>query len=411
MKSRFVSSLRTVDLRITRRDSRRRVLIDGRTAVNYTMVAPIHRALLGDERVEFYFIASEQPARAAAIYRAAGPDASIVTPARAAFMRFDAYVASDFLWAPLPRGARRVQMFHGVGGKYGFDAPAAALSAWDRLWFVNERRLRNCVAAGAVAADSPSIRLTGMPKVDVLVDGSISRDDVLRKHGLDPSLPTVLYAPTWSPASSLNVMGRELIDRLLRLPVNLIVKLHDRSCDPRPRYSGGRDWVAALRERLLVGRAVLASGADICPYLAAADVMVTDHSSAGFEYLLLDRPLIRIHLPELLRLANVHADYVQLLADASTSVTDAAQAARAVERALADPAERSSNRRTIAADLFYRAGTATARCVTVLYEEIELDPSIDIARALSAARPVRIATAAAFAGQSSARPESTACPQ
>ena len=29
-------------------------------------------------------------------------------------------------------------------------------------------------------------------------------------------------------------------------------------------------------------------------YLAAADVMITDHSSAGFEYLLVDRPLIRI---------------------------------------------------------------------------------------------------------------------
>src|SRR5205823_11379577 len=97
-----------------------------------------------------------------------------------------------------------------------------------------------------------------------------------------------------------------LIERLQRLPINVIVKLHDRSRDPRPQYSGGVDWAAAVGARLIAGRAILASGADICPYLMAADVMVTDHSSAGFEYLLLDRPIVRIHVPELIELANIH---------------------------------------------------------------------------------------------------------
>jgi hypothetical protein len=31
---------------------------------------------------------------------------------------FDAYVAADFVWATLRRGTRRVQMFHGVAGKW-----------------------------------------------------------------------------------------------------------------------------------------------------------------------------------------------------------------------------------------------------------------------------------------------------
>ena len=53
--------------------------------------------------------------------------------------------------------------------------------------------------------------------------------------GLDPSRPTVLYAPTWSPASSLNDLGVELVEQLMTRPINLIVKLHDRSRDPRPR--------------------------------------------------------------------------------------------------------------------------------------------------------------------------------
>ena len=67
-------------------------------------------------------------------------------------MKFDAYVASDFMWATLPRGTCRIQVFHGVGGKYGFDAPDRSMREWHRLFFVNERRLRNFIAAGAIDA-------------------------------------------------------------------------------------------------------------------------------------------------------------------------------------------------------------------------------------------------------------------
>src|SRR4029453_18682674 len=128
-----------------------------------------------------------------------------------ALMKFSAYITSDFTWTPLPRGTCRIQTFHGVSGKYGFDAPTQSLRAWHRLFFINRRRLRNCIAAGALAADSPAIRLIGMPKVDCLVDGSLDRDAALRSLDLPADRPTVLYAPTWSPASSLNRFGISLI--------------------------------------------------------------------------------------------------------------------------------------------------------------------------------------------------------
>jgi hypothetical protein len=159
---------------------------------------------------------------------------------------------------------------------------------------------------------------------------------------------------------------------LLALGVNLIVKLHDRSRDTRPMYSGGVDWVGRLRPLMRPGQAVLAPGHDICPYLVAADVMITDHSSAGFEYLLLDRPIVRIHRPELLTGALVHPDYANLLAEVSESVDDTRGAVDAVVRALADPSTRAAQRRAVAADLFYNPGTATARSVAELYDALEL---------------------------------------
>lgn len=367
-----LAGVREIDTRITRRSARRRILVDGRTPVNFTMVAPVVRALERDARVELYFTASEEPARMAAIYREA-TGVRTVHPRRAALMRFDAYVASDFMWASLPRGTRRVQVFHGVGGKYGFDAPTRSMREWHRLFFVNERRLRNFVAAGAIDHDSPAIRLVGMPKADCLVDGSINRDAVLLSLGLDPSRPTVLYSPTWSRASSLNAIGVELVNGLQRMPINLIVKLHDRSRDLRERYSGGVDWVARLQPLLAPGRGVIAPGHDISPYLVAADLMVTDHSSAGFEFLLRDCPIVRIHRPSLIELANIHPDYVSLLASVSDSVDGVNDALSAVERGLASPLARSADRRAVAAELFYRPGGATRRSVDALYELIELE--------------------------------------
>ena len=369
--------VRARDRRRRQRGDTRRVLVDARTGVNYVIVAPVLKAMAADERVSFFFTATEEPGRMRQIYSHA-PDVRLIHPRRAGLMAFDAYVASDFIWARLLRETCRIQVFHGVGGKYGFDAPTDSMRDWNPLFFVNRRRLRNFIKAGAIEADSPAIRLVGYPKTDCLVDGSIDRADVLRELALDPSRPTVLYAPTWSPASSLNAMGEALVPRLVALGVNVIVKLHDRSRDVRQMYSGGVDWVQRLTPLMVPGRAVLAPGHDICPYLVAADVMITDHSSAGFEYLLLDRPIVRIHRPELLAAAFVHPDYATLLTDVSESVDDARDAAAAVMRALADPSARSAQRRAVAEDLFYNPGSATARSVAELYDALELEPSSSV---------------------------------
>lgn len=383
----LIRALRSLDAAVNGSRSTRKVLVDSRIAVNYEMVAPVVRAMSADPRVEFYFTASEEPGHLHQIYKNAAPGTRLISPARAAFSRWDAYLTSDFMWASLPRGTRRIQMFHGVGGKYGFDAPTESMRQWDRLFFVNERRLRNFVHSGAIDPGSNAAKLIGMPKVDCLVDGSLRQDRILAGLGLDPSRKTVLYAPTWSPASSLNAMGTDLIRQLAQLPVNLIVKLHDRSRDPRPQFSGGVDWAATLTPLLSTPNALLANGANITPCLVAADVMVTDHSSAGFEYQLLDRPLVRIDIPALIRQANIHDDYVRLLAGASYNVKDAASAITAVERGLTDPQALSSERRRVAADLFYRPGTATARCAAALYDVLALEPHASLAPMLTETGP------------------------
>lgn len=167
-------------------------------------------------------------------------------------------------------------------------------------------------------------------------------------------------------------MGEELVKRLGEEGYAVIVKLHDRSRDLQYVNSGGVDWGARLGPILRNFGGVLATGNNSSKYLPAADVMVTDHSSVGFEYLLLDRPLIRIHVPELIKNTDIEPSYVDMLAGASTSVTNVDETMEAVQRSFADPGHKSRERSMVATEMFYKPGTATARAVKELYEVMEL---------------------------------------
>ncbi len=340
---RLITNARKIDKQWQRWRSpeRRRLLVNARTAMNYSTIAPIVERLQRDPRLEFYFAASESPDLTQSIYAEAVQPFKFVTPLQASLIQFDVYLAADFLWMKLVRGARRVQTFHGVAGKYRtvYDSPSESMRSWDRLFFINERRLRHFIECGAIEEGSEAARLIGMPKLDCLVDGSLKRDELLTSMGVDPSRRTILYAPTWSPHSSVVSMGEELVKRLGAAGYALIVKLHDRSRDLAYVNSGGVDWGARLEPLLQQYGGVLATGNNSSQYLPAADVMITDHSSVGFEYLLLDRPLIRIHVPELIKNTDIEPSYVELLAKASTSVTNVDEVVNAVEHAFADPRE------------------------------------------------------------------------
>src|SRR5581483_6472861 len=175
--SRIIAHARSLDTRWERtlHPNRRRILINAGLPMEFSMIAPIYRRLSQDSRVQFFFTSTVHPDKPHPIFAEAGDQIPIVSPGRAALMKFDAYLAADFIWAKLPRGTTRIQTFHGVAGKYGnvYDRPDSSLREWDRLFFINKRRLNNFVSAGAIDSDSDAICLIGMPKADCLVDGSM----------------------------------------------------------------------------------------------------------------------------------------------------------------------------------------------------------------------------------------------
>jgi len=390
-RARATAAIHAVDDTLSARGRRaRRVLFEAASPMSLAVFAPVLRQLWNDPRLELWFTSCDTSWTPEAIFGAAGITERVVRPHEVRWVKFDGYINTDFwdmTW--LPRRTRRMHFFHGVAGKYGLDAPvriAPIVATFDRLMFPNRDRLRRYAEAGLIDADSPQAALIGYPKVDCLVDGSLNRSDTLRRAGADRSAPTVLYAPTWSPYSSLNTIGLEVISALGGLGLNVIVKLHDRSYDRTRRGSGGVDWRRSLQHECERHGARLVEDADASPWLHAADLLVTDHSSVGFEFMLLDRPIVVLDCPELIAKARVNPDKVSTLRSAAEVVRGANDLAFAVTAALDNPGEHRTERRRIADELFYCPGSATSRAVQSIYELLAIaQPAVHPANAPAAA--------------------------
>jgi glycosyltransferase involved in cell wall biosynthesis len=375
----------------------RRVLFEAASPLSLAVFQPVYKRLAADPQLEFWFTATDQAWDAERIFANGGITERVATRQDIRWQKFDLYINTDFwntTW--LPRRTRRVHLFHGVAGKYGLDAPtsiAPLIATFDRLMFANLDRLKRYADAGLVDPESRQAALIGYPKVDCLVDGSLDRRRIMSSLGLDARTPTVLYAPTWSPHSSLNTAGEDIARRLAALGVNVIVKLHDRSLDLTERGSGGVDWRQRFEQLCRDHHIHLAEGADASPYLYVADLLVTDHSSVGFEFMLLDRPVVVMDMPELLHHGRVNPQKAALLRSAAYVVQDPQRLSATVQAALSDPGQHSRRRRAIASELFYRPGTATARAVQCIYQVLGLPARVPApAPTESASQPVPLAS-------------------
>ncbi|MFH0945724.1 MAG: CDP-glycerol glycerophosphotransferase family protein [Planctomycetota bacterium] len=288
----------------------------------------------------------------------------------ARFMPWEIYLSPNFSQRIIPRFARtKVQIFHGVSFKN--CAVNTRSVGFDQLFLPGPYHRRRFIEKRLFEEGDPRMLMMGLPKVDRLVDGSLDRTQILIDHQLDPTLPTVLYAPTGDPGNSLNRMGKEIISTLLELPVNLIVKPHDHSAED-PDCSV--DWKETLRawrhERLSADL-----GSDVVPLLAAADLLVTDASSVAFEFTLLDRPIIFMDVPEIINGPRAHKmDLDTWGRKGGELLTRPEDLTQTVPYLLENPDRKSDIRRAIAKDLFYKPGTATARAVQQLYDNMELEP-------------------------------------
>jgi CDP-glycerol glycerophosphotransferase len=225
-------------------------------------------------------------------------------------------------------GAFIVDLRHGQGLKKvlldmlpGRDArlsPRQRLLTGVRRWRIRSRlsQVDLIVAPGewakarfvtAFGCPPSRIQVLGMPRFDVLLGGPaftrVAGTDYRATLGVGPQQHLVVWLPTWREAGDagwLPSLDQRQLDRASAgADVVILVKPHPFSD------------LALYRQRIVDSprvRLLTESGTDVNALLREADALVTDYSSAAFDYAILDRPIYFL-TPDLEAFTAAHALY------------------------------------------------------------------------------------------------------
>lgn len=280
---------------------------------------------------------------------------------------FDVLFAANTKLIPLQSASTRVQMFHGIS--FRNRAIRAENRHCDYYFIVGPYMRRKFAEANLFPKDDPRVVEVGFPKTDALVNGELDREDLLRRYGFNGLRPVVLYAPTGEKYNSLEIMGKEVIQRLTDCEkYDLLIKPHDH---PKNKKT---DWFSELA--FLEGpHTKIVRTLDVVPLLFLADLLLTDASSVSNEYTLLDRPIVYLDVPKLLaRMMERKGSMFDLDTwgrRGGRIVKNPETIVDVVDASLANPSEASDVRKEMAADLFYHPGQATEVAFKWLIQMLE----------------------------------------
>ncbi len=193
--------------------------------------------------------------------------------------------------------------------------------------------------------------------------------------------PIVLFAPSYEPRTSLDAYGSEPIERLLTLPIRLLIKLHPMCYQMNWQKKSGHDWPAELAQRYSSRRNIEFIEGNSLAALIQADVLVTDISGVALEYIIADRgPVVYINCPDFYRFTlpemfgvtweNAENDEHVNVGRHTGLTTEVSGLAEATRFALAHPDWQRDLRWEYRSRLVYYPGQATLRYVNLIKEII-----------------------------------------
>lgn len=192
----------------------------------------------------------------------------------------------------LPKQTRSALLFHGSGTGIKNASLSPGLANFDVRFVSGPGRMK------IFAERYPNVALheVGFAKLDPLrhSDSLNALKFDLSRLGLDPKKKTLLYAPTFYP-SSIENMHKHFPEAFKCY--NILIKAHDFTLN-KAKYTHQlkklMSW--ATYDNVYFADADQYS---LIPFMATADLMVTDTSSAIFEFASLDKPVVICDFPRL----------------------------------------------------------------------------------------------------------------
>jgi len=129
--------------------------------------------------------------------------------------------------------------------------------------------------------------LSGFAKLDPLYNNEVQGLD-LEMMGLDPDRKTILYAPTFYP-SSIELFSDQFPFDFPEY--NIIVKPHYFSLTKK-KYIAQREKLNTWKNRYSNVYIASLDEHSLLPFMAAADILISEASSSLFEFAALDKPVV-----------------------------------------------------------------------------------------------------------------------
>lgn len=269
----------------------------------------------------------------------------------------------------LPASVKTALLYHGVGVKACYYDEA--LSHFDVRFTEGAFRHQQLQQR----YPKSHFQQVGFAKLDpiALADGRQQQALSLTELGLDPNKQTVLYAPTFYP-SSIERMPLDWPQQFS--DYNIIIKPHAFSMS-HSKYDKQRQRFAHWQQSPNVH---FAKQASLLPYMATADILLSEASSALFEFAALNKPVIWI---DFLQLRWSYRGPLRFRFDKrmDQSITEYASVARhvsrpsklfdAVQEELQHPQQLAAERQRVTAELIGEVdGKVSARVADYLLDNI-----------------------------------------
>lgn len=227
--------------------------------------------------IETYWAEGEE--QAADIYRKQAPNWIIF--------------GNDFKYLKsIPPSTRTALVYHGSGTGAKASSLAPGLAEFDVRFVSGSGRMK------IFSEHFPKVQLheVGFAKLDPLRHPENIKNICLdlTKLGLDSDKKTILYAPTFYPSSIENMPANFPLDFS---EYNILIKAHDFTLHKK-KYS---HQLKALENWSCASNVYLAAEDEfsLVPFMATADIMISDTSSAIFEFTSLDKPVVICDFPHL----------------------------------------------------------------------------------------------------------------
>ena len=358
--------------------SKRRVLLGCSSTMMAMFLRDVYDLLINDPRIDLYVTFPEEEDRPGGheIIRKKLPVREISLK-RANISNWDMVVVADYGFYSLtnPDDYPVVRIPHGITGKIlggnEYQYGKMMYNKDGRLGYTrifeasdaNRERIIN-----AVPEVKDVVVTVGSMLADKALIHSHRRDEYREQFGFKADEQVVFVMSTWGEHSVFHRYGDALIDEMKELlSENYRFILSAHPIEYKPREDGKRVWGEYLRELTKEGFDYRDCSDDWPPYMAASDILLTDHTSLALFGAVLSKPAIYTDFPDEL---IVEGSYTWKFRELSPIFKEADQLRDCLERAAKSyPTDRLKN---LAGDITSYPGEAFERVSREIYELLGL---------------------------------------